>query len=414
VTAQASYERAKSEAAHADELVRLRLARRADVEPEILYYLAEDPAPAVRRAIADNAAAPVHAHLLLARDGDDTVRTRVAEKVAQLVPHLDPSASARVGAIVVDILETLARDALPRVRRILSESLKEVTNAPESVIDRLAHDADVGVAAPVLEHSPLLGDDVLIEIINSGAVQGALQAIARRRGLGAGVADAIVARDDEPSIATLLSNRSAQIREETLDRLVDQAAERPSWHAPLVARPQLSPRAARRLCTFVADSMVERLLQRNDLDAETAQAVQASVRTRLAREQAADEPPGEDGPTTSEAATARAEAMNKAGDLDEDAISEAIGSGNRIFAMAGLAVRAGVPYEVAEKIVSTGSAKGMVALAWRSGFGPRMGAQLQMRLLRISPSSVLRSRNGGDDWPLSEDDMRWQLEFFGA
>ncbi|MGE0745953.1 MAG: DUF2336 domain-containing protein [Rhodospirillales bacterium] len=413
MTVRLDYDRAKAEAAHADESVRLRLAGRADVQPEILYYLAEDPAAAVRRAIAENAASPVHARLLLARDRDDHVRCRVAEKVAQLVPHLDPGASARVGEIVVDILETLARDALPRVRRILSESLKEVANAPESVIQRLAHDPDVDVAAPVLEHSPLLGDDVLIEIINSGAVQGALQAIARRRGLGADVAEAIVARDDEPSIATLLTNRSAQIREETLDRLVDRAADCPSWHGPLAARPQLSPRAARRLCTFVADSLVERLLQRNDLDAETAQAVQASVRTRLAREQAAVDPDGDDGPSGSEAAMARAQAMVAAGDLDEDTVSDAITGGNRIFAMAALAARAEVGYAVVEKIVSTASAKGMIALAWRGGFSPRFAAQLQMRLLRISPTSVLRARNG-EDWPLSEDDMRWQLEFVGA
>ncbi|MGE0748334.1 MAG: DUF2336 domain-containing protein [Rhodospirillales bacterium] len=413
MTAQLTYDRAKAEAANADEAIRLRIARRPDVQPEILYYLAEDPAPAVRRAIAENAAAPVHAQLLLARDGDDSVRTRVAEKVARLVPHLDPNASARVGAIVVDILETLARDALPRVRRILSDSLKEVTNAPESVIHRLAHDADVDVAAPILEHSPLLGDEVLIEIINSGAVQGALQAIARRRGIGADVAEAIVARDDETSIATLLTNRSAQIREETLDLLVERAADRPSWHGPLVARPQLSPRATRRLCTFVADSLVERLLQRNDLDAETAQAVQASIRTRLAREQAAIEPSDEDGPTGSEAAMARAMAMVKSGDLDDETISDAITAGNRIFAMAGLAARAETGYPVIEKIVSTASAKGIVAIAWRAGFSPRFAAQLQMRLLRMAPTSVLRGRSG-DDWPLSEDDMRWQLEFFGA
>lgn len=413
MTARLNYDRAKAEAAHADEAVRLRLAGRPDVQPEILYYLAEDPAASVRRAIAENASSPVHARLLLARDRDENVRCRVAEKVAQLVPHLDPGASARVGEIVVDILETLARDALPRVRRLLSESLKEVANAPESVIQRLAHDPDVDVAAPVLEHSPLLGDDVLIEIINSGAVQGALQAIARRRGLGAGVAEAIVARDDEPTIATLLTNRSAQIREETLDRLIDRAADRPSWHGPLVARPQLSPRAARRLCTFVADSLVERLLQRNDLDAETAQAVQASVRTRLAREQEAIDIDGNDGPSGSEAAMARAQAMVAAGDLGEDTIADAISGGNRIFAMAGLAARAEVGYAVVEKIVSTASAKGMVALAWRGGFSPRFAAQLQMRLLRVSPTSVLRARNS-EDWPLSEDDMRWQLEFVGA
>jgi hypothetical protein len=37
------------------------------------------------------------------------------------------------------------------------------------------------------------------------------------------------------SFTTLLSNKSAQIREETLDRIVDSAADQDAWHPLLVA-----------------------------------------------------------------------------------------------------------------------------------------------------------------------------------
>jgi uncharacterized protein (DUF2336 family) len=44
------------------------------------------------------------------------------------------------------------------------------------------------------------------------------------------------------SFTTLLSNKSAQIREETLDRIVDSAADQDAWHPLLVARSSLSAR----------------------------------------------------------------------------------------------------------------------------------------------------------------------------
>ena len=61
------YDKAKALAASSNPAERLKLAQRADTQPEILYYLAIDEAEAVRRAIAENEATPGQAHLLLAR-----------------------------------------------------------------------------------------------------------------------------------------------------------------------------------------------------------------------------------------------------------------------------------------------------------------------------------------------------------
>jgi hypothetical protein len=69
--------------------------------------------------------------------------------------------------------------------------------------------------------------------------------------------------------------------------------------------------------------------------------------------------------------------------------------------------------EVVGKAVSMGSAKGVTALAWRAGLGMRTAVQLQLRLARVPPAKVLQAR-GGTDYPLNEDEMRWQIEFFGG
>src|SRR3546814_16899311 len=99
-------------------------------------------------------------------------------------------------------------------------------------MERLARDADISVAGPVLEHSPVLSDAFLISVLNSDPVQGSLQAISPRVALGEDVADANVGTGDADGITELLGNERAQIREEALDRLVAPAPGRPTCHPP--------------------------------------------------------------------------------------------------------------------------------------------------------------------------------------
>ena len=52
-----------------------------------------------------------------------------------------------------------------------------------------------------------------------------------------------------------------------------------------------------------------------------------------------------------------------------------------------------------------------MALAWKAGLSGRMGVQMQQRMGRIAPSEVLMPADD-DDFPLSDDELQWQLEFF--
>jgi uncharacterized protein (DUF2336 family) len=391
---------------HPEVKVRKRLAARTDVKREILYYLASDAAAEVRREIARNKVTPVQADLLLVRDPDEAVRADLADKVARLLPGLPKDAQDQVRERVVEMVEALARDSAVRVRQMVAEALKDVTDAPPDVIKRLARDAELAVSRPVLRFSPLLTDQDLLDIIAGGPVTGALVAIAERADVSAAISDAIVGTDEEPAVAALLANPSAQIREETLDLIVDRAPARPSWHAPLVARPVLPSRAARRIASFIAEALLKKLQKRTDLDPEAKAAVASEVRKRLDDEASKDEREDGDSPE------AQAKKMFAAGELDEDTISFALSEGKRAFVLTSLALKSKIKPEIVDKILSARSAKGVMALAWKSGMGPRFGAQLQMRLGGISPKQVLSARNG--DWPMSPEDMTWHLEFFGA
>ncbi len=472
--ARAKYEGAKAIAHDGSTRARRRLAQRDDTQPEILYYLAEDSSPEVRRAVAANTRTPAHADLVLARDTDDEVRYSLVEKIAELAPGLSHHERGHVLDLILEVIEVLARDQLPRVRGILSEALAEVTGEPpetiRKVVKRLAWDEFLEVAAPVLERSVLLSDEDLLEIIESHPLEGALAAIARRAEVSPAVSDAIAAGDDRDAVAALLGNKSAQIREETLDRIIDRAPGVEAWHRPLVGRPKLSANAVQRIAGFIAESLLDLLRRRDDLDAQTAKAVEAAVRRRLAgpspakpeqeaagkkadnartrgdkgtREKKAktDRKTGKDdkekrkpektekknrnaakrdrakaekkAKSNADTPLARAKRLHAKGELTEEVVSRAVGSGDRALASAALAVLADLSPEVVGGIIASRSPKAVTALAWKAGLGMRLAMQMQLRLAHVPPNGVLHARDGVD-FPLSAEDMMWQIEFYGG
>jgi len=399
-----AYGEAKKLASHKDVKVRLKLAKREDLVPEILYFLAEDPSPEVRRAIAKNVSTPRHADLLLSRDNDDGVRFNLAEKIARLIPGLNDAELNKVQELTHEVLELLAKDQATRVRRILSETLKDIANAPPDVIGRLARDVELVVCAPVLEHSPVLTDEDLLEIITSGPVLGALSAISKRDGLDEELTDAIYYTNDVEAIGVMLSNKSAQIREDTLDRIVERAHDIEPWHTPLVERPKLSRQAVLRLAEFVAEKLLDTLSTRTDMDADTADAVREEFSRRMEaaeRSRTRDEGgPPED----------RAKKLFEQDKLNDKAVHEACQGGDVAFVKTALVLKSGLGLSIVDKILDIASIKGIIALCWKADLSMSTAVLVQKRIAKVNPREVQGSVDG--DYPLTEDEMNWQLEFF--
>ncbi|MGD9537336.1 MAG: DUF2336 domain-containing protein [Alphaproteobacteria bacterium] len=394
------YAEAKRLAADADPGARERLALRPDVQPEILYYLASDESPAVRRAIAGNDATPRQADALLVADSDDEVRIALARKIARLAPELKPDQLTLVQKLALDVLEQLARDQLPRVRRIIAEEVRYLDNLPRDLIKRLARDVELTVCAPVLEFSPLLNDDDLLEIIRSRPVQGALSAISRRAGIGLRVADAVVSAEDEGAVAALLGNASAQIREETLDRIVDAAPNHEIWHKPLVERDDLSHRAVTRIAKFISVSLLAVLETRYRIMPETTREVAAAIDRRLSA----------DGMNEAGLPEHRAADLHAAGKLDEVVIAEAIQRADREFIVEALALKSGIVVERVRQVFGSFAPKAVVAVCWKAGLSMRMAQQIEIRVARIPHPEVINAKDG-IDYPFSGAEMRQILRF---
>jgi hypothetical protein len=112
-----------------------------------------------------------------------------------------------------------------------------------------------------------------------------------------------------------------------------------------------------------------------------------------------------------ESAETRARRMFEAGGLDDQVLTRALNGGDRDLVRHGLALRAKIPLSLIDHVLSAHSAKGVTALAWKAGCTMRFASQLQLRLGGIAPNQVLNPR-GGTDYPLSDEEMDWQLDFF--
>jgi uncharacterized protein (DUF2336 family) len=407
------YDESKRLSASGNPAERRRVAEHDGVRPELLYYLANDPDPTVRAAVAANQATPVQADLILARDGDDAVRQDLARKISRLAPGLSAQEHDRLRRATYEVLEILVLDQIVKVRQIIAETLKDVADAPPEIIQRLARDYEIAVAGPVLQFSPLLSDADLLEIIGGEPIAGAVEAVARRHQLRETVTDAIGASGDTAAITALLENKSAQIREETLDRLVDRAPGVIAWHRPLVDRPRLSGGAALKLARFVAASLLDMLRARRDLDPETTKEVSNIVMRRLSEEGLVAAAPEKDKAPAApsiDAALERARRLQAAGTLNDEAVTSALHQGDRSFVRAALSVLADLPVDGVDRVLAAHSAKGIVALAWKAGLAMATAVRLQIVVGHIVQPALVKPRVDGG-YPMSEDAMRWQLEF---
>jgi uncharacterized protein (DUF2336 family) len=403
------YETARYRAASPEARVRRELALNETVPAEILYFLAGDTEPTVRATVAANPACPAKGNLLLADDTDQSVRAALAAKVGQQHGRGDQ------GGIAHSVLDRLTRDHIAEVRAIVAQALKDVADADPVLIGRLARDVEIIVAAPILECSPVLTDQDLLDIISGNPVQGALSAIARRSYVGMAVTSAIVSSNDSRAIAHLLKNGNAQLQENVLDQLIERSASEPTWQEPLVYRPELKQRSALRLAELVAVHLLDRILERKDLSPKTIHAVAKVVGARI-RERTESPDPWPSVVTLEERYATRLEKAQLAhskGQLDEIALMVTLLTDQTDDLVVALAVRSGLGVKSVLDMLGAHSPRAVCALAWAAGLSALCAVELQSRAAGLPLEKVISPKSDGS-YALEESDLRWQLAMFGG
>ena len=386
-------------ARQADEATRVRLAARATTSAATLHILAQDPAVTVRAAVAMNPVYAPEAARHLMTDKDDRVRALLADKVARLLPGLSGQEHRLAYDHVHSTLLALAGDTAIRVRLAITDVLHTMPEAPRAVILKLAQDPVLAVSDPVMRLSPLLTDIDLLELLATPPHPGTAQAVATRGSLSHAISATIAAQADSVAIRILLQNATATIQEGTLDALIGRAGDHPEWHEPLIRRPRLLERAARALSTIVTGQILDELLSRTDLPpslvAEFGSRVTAAMLPTA--------------PVTDEEALGRVQQLKEAGQLGEAHLVQAAEAGDCQQARAVLAIASGVTIGMLDRAVALRSAKALVSVVWRAGFGMSTAVLIQSVLGQLSPAEILIASQLGE-FPLSTDEMEWQIE----
>lgn len=401
---KADYEAQKRKLQSGDPKALLELAKDSGTNPEILYYLASKGTPEIRRAVAANKATPLQAAPLLAEASEDDIRLALASRLLKLLPDLTPDKHSQLYAFTVQALGRLAEDEVLQIRRALTTTLQDYAKAPPAVVSRLARDVEREVSEPILRFCVTLSDDDLLDILSAHPAPWAISAIAKRDTVSTPVANAVLDAGDEEATTALLINTGAVMTEEILQKIVDDAKSRPAWHRPIAVRPELSLDLARQMVGFVDKIVLDVLEQRSDFDAATRDNLHATIKRRLAFIHDGD---------TQENADQKVARMASAGALTPETVSDALAWQEMDFVSAAMAKAAGIPVDKARAMIESGSAKAVVALCWKANMPMRLCIEMQQRGAGITPKDIMYAK-GGTDYPMTPDEIKWQLEFFGV
>lgn len=381
----------------------LDLARNEKTLPEILYLLAGNQSDAVRTAVAANKSTPVHAAAIIAKDKNADVRLLLASRVARLLPSLTEPEQAQLYAFAVQALGTLVQDEVTQVRKALSDALRDYAKAPPEIVARLARDVEREVAEPILRFCVALADEDLLDILSNHPASWVVNTIAERQYINEQLANAIIDTNDISAIGTLLKNPVAVIETEKLFEIVERAREYPEWHRPIALRRELSAQLAHRLSGFVDKAVLEVLEKRSDFDPETRRAVADIVKRRIAF---VNESPTEE-------AAARVERYAREKRLTPETIQDAMMWHDTEFATLAIAYLSAIHPQVLRRMIETRKPKPVVAFCRKANLPVRMAVEVQRYLAKVPLREIMYAKQG-TDYPLNDDEVKWQLEFFGV
>ncbi len=200
----------------------------------------------------------------LARDKSTDSRSRLVEIVGDLFFEGDNVLQHEERDLMTDILRRLIHDVEKSVRQALADRLSETPGAPPELVTILAND-DIEVAHNILLKSDVLQDLELIEIIQHRTMEHQL-AIAMRRNVSEAVSDALVETRNTAVIETLIENDTAEISETTLEFLVDESKTTETFQKPLLNRPDMSEKLAKRMYWWVSAALRQHIVTNYKVD----------------------------------------------------------------------------------------------------------------------------------------------------
>ena len=196
----------------------------------------------------------------IVRGSDPKRRANAARRISEL--FLQGAATFR--ADHVDLFDGVLTSLVPHTefaaRADLAERLSLLANAPRGLVGQLAHADEIAIAGPLLRRSPVIDEQVLIEIAAAKG-QGHLLAMAERPTLSADLTEIIVARGERDVVRRTAGNAGAAFSENSYSTLIKRAGQDGVLTIKLGQRDDLSSEHLKELLSGSIDVIRRRLFQ---------------------------------------------------------------------------------------------------------------------------------------------------------
>ena len=251
----------------------------------------------------------------------------------------------------------LLDDSSPLVRRAMADVFARAPSAPAAIVQALSVNQPC-VALPVLEHSPLLIDADLVDIVATGNSD--LQCeVARRLTLPASVCAAIAEVGSAAAALELIENPYAEMAPFSWDRIVERHGHLAAIRESMLVLEDLPAATRLALVAKLSDTLTRFVVARNWLTADRASRLRDEAMARS---------------TVNIASRSRGDEMRdlvqhlrQAGQLTVGLILRALLSGNMDLCEQALAELSGLPLNRVSGIVYDGAGSTLNALLGRAG-----------------------------------------------
>ena len=161
-----------------------------------------------------------------------------------------------------DVMGTISSNLETEIRQDIAGRMANLPNPPQNLLKQMAQD-EIAVAASVLNHSPALSDETLIEIARNQSQEHIL-AMTKRADVSEHVSASIVENGDDNSVASLLENEGATINRPTMEQVVERAATSEILHKPIVNRSSTPPDLLNEMFFVVSSQLKKEILEKNE------------------------------------------------------------------------------------------------------------------------------------------------------
>jgi uncharacterized protein (DUF2336 family) len=303
------------------------------------------------------------------------------------VAGADHFADEHIG-VFDDVIGRLAATIEADARAKLARRLAPIANAPVKISRKLAADADIAVAQPLLQHSKRLDDAHLIATATTRSQQHLL-AVAQRGALSEAVTEVLVVRGDREVVRSVAQNQGARFSNAAFRALVARSSGDEELAAHVGARRDLPRQHLLKLIEVASASVRQKLAAADPETAATVREVIAEIDIglRAATRRA-----------STDYATARAEVeeLQHAGKLDEDRICAFAEVGQFEHTAVALSLLTHAPIDVVERAMLDDNPDMVVILTKVAGFGWSTAQTILLRTTgrAMSPPDLDRAYSG--------------------